>query len=96
MEAGETLEECEQREVREGVDIGISDINYFSSMPWPFPNSLMVGFTANYVLGEIVIDPNELAAAGWYNPGNMPQKIPVQGTIAGKLIDWFIEKYSKK
>ncbi|MGO9951373.1 MAG: NAD(+) diphosphatase [Dissulfurispiraceae bacterium] len=93
-EAGETLEECVRREVREEVGIGITDINYFGSMPWPFPNSLMVGFTAHHASGEIVVDHSELEDAGWYGIDNLPQHTPVKGTIARKLIDWFIEKYS--
>lgn len=94
VEAGETLEECVRREVGEEAGISITDIKYFGSMPWPFPNSLMVGFTARHVSGEIVIDNNELQEANWYSPGNMPNKIPVKGTIARQLIDWFITTYA--
>ncbi len=90
VEAGETLEECVRREVAEEVGISVADIKYFGSMPWPFPNSLMVGFTAQYASGEIIIDRNELDDAKWFGPGNMPPKLPVKGTISRKLIDWFI------
>jgi NAD+ diphosphatase len=90
VEPGETLEECVHREVREEVGFSVTDVKYFGSMPWPFPNSLMVGFTAKYFAGEIAIDHSELDDAGWYSPESMPPKIPAKGTIARKLIDWFL------
>ncbi len=90
VEPGETLEECVHREIREEVGIAITDIKYFGSMPWPFPNSLMMGFTARYAGGEIIVDNNELDDADWYGPEDMPSNLPVKGTIARKLIDWFM------
>ncbi len=83
------------REVGEEVGISITDVKYFGSMPWPFPNSLMIGFTAKYVSGEITIDNNELDDANWFTPEDMPAKLPLKGTIAGKLIDWFITTYTE-
>lgn len=88
VEPGETLEECVHREVREEVGIEIADIKYFGSLPWPFPNVLMAGFTASHASGEIAIDTSELTDAGWYSPDNLPA-IPGKGTIARQLIDWF-------
>lgn len=96
VEPDETLEECVLREVREEVGLSITDIRYFGSMPWPFPNSLMVGFTANYASGEITIDPAELDDANWYDPETLPPKLPAKGTIARKLIDWFITRASSR
>ncbi|HSW63139.1 MAG TPA: NAD(+) diphosphatase [Dissulfurispiraceae bacterium] len=88
VEPGETLEECVHREVREEVGIEIADIKYFGSLPWPFPNVLMTGFTARYESGEITIDMAELSDAAWYSPDDLPA-IPGKGTIARQLIDWF-------
>jgi ADP-ribose pyrophosphatase YjhB (NUDIX family) len=55
VEPGETLEECARREVREEVGVEIRELRYFGSQPWPFPNSLMIGFTAEYAGGELVV-----------------------------------------
>ena len=90
VEPGETLEECVKREVFEEVGIAVKNIRYFGSQPWPFPDSLMVGFTAEYESGEIKIDKNELADAAWFAKDEIP-RIPPSISIARKLIDWFLE-----
>lgn len=89
VEPGESLEETVVREVREEVGIEVKDIRYFGSQPWPFPNSLMIGFTATYASGEIVIEPEELSDAAWFSKHNLPL-LPSKASIARKLIDWFI------
>lgn len=89
VEPGESLEETVVREVREEVGIEVKDIRYFGSQPWPFPNSLMIGFTATYASGDIVIEPQELTEAAWFSKHNLPQ-IPPKLSIARKLIDWFV------
>lgn len=90
VEPGETLEECVKREIREEVNIEVKNIKYFGSQPWPFPDSLMVGFTAEYESGEIVIDEKEIADAAWFARDEIP-RIPPSISIARKLIDWFLE-----
>jgi NAD+ diphosphatase len=89
VEPGESLEETVVREVREEVGIEVKDIRYFGSQPWPFPNSLMIGFTATYASGDIVLEPQELVEAGWFSKHNLPQ-IPPKLSIARKLIDSFV------
>jgi len=79
-----------RREVGEEVGIEVSDIRYFDNQPWPFPNSLMVGFTARYAAGEIVPQPGEIEDAGWYTAENLPQ-MPPRLSIARRLIDDFIQ-----
>ena len=90
VEPGENLEECVKREVHEETGIEIRNIKYFGSQPWPFPDSLMVAFTAEYAGGEIKVDGTEIADAKWYAREDIP-RIPPSISIARKLIDWFIK-----
>jgi NAD+ diphosphatase len=91
VEPGETLEECVVREVREEVGILVENVHYFGSQPWPFPDSLMVGFTAEYAAGEITVDQTELTDANWFTADDLP-RIPPKVSIARRLIDWFVER----
>ena len=91
VEPGESLEEAVEREIREEVGLSVREIRYFGSQPWPFPHSLMIGFTATYAGGEISVDASEIEDAGWFTVKNLPP-IPDRISIARKLIDWFIAK----
>jgi NAD+ diphosphatase len=93
VEPGETLEECIKREILEEVGIQVRNIKYFGSQPWPFPNSLMIGFTAEYESGEISVDGKEISEAGWYDVNSLPA-IPSKISIARVIIDWFIQSNS--
>lgn len=86
LDAGETLEQATIREVREEVGIEIDDLRYITSQPWPFPNSLMIGFTARWVAGDIKVDGKEITEAGWYRREALPE-IPRTGTVARQIID---------
>ena len=88
VEPGETLEQCVKREVGEEVGIDVKNVRYFGSQPWPFPDSLMIAFTAEYAGGEIRIDGSEIADAGWFSADLLPS-IPPRISIARQLIDWF-------
>jgi NAD+ diphosphatase len=94
VEPGETLEECIRREIAEEVGIEVKNIRYFGSQPWPFPDSLMIAFTAEYSKGEIIPDPAEIVDAGWFSADNLPP-VPPKISIARKLIDWFSENQGK-
>jgi len=89
VEFGETLEECVRREIREEVGLEIKNIRYFGSQSWPFPNSLMIGFTAEHAGGDIVIDNHEILDADWFRASALPD-VPGRPTIARQLIDWFL------
>ena len=91
VESGETLEHAVKREVFEEVGLHVKNIKYFSSQTWPFPNSLMMGFTAEFESGEIKIDQKELADAAWYDFDKLPL-IPNGETIARRLIDHVTKK----
>jgi len=92
VEPGESLEECVRREVKEEVGIEVKNIRYFGSQHWPFPNSLMLGFTAEYASGEIIMDETEIVDAGWFTASNLPA-VPGKVSIAGRLIEWFLENH---
>ena len=92
VEPGETLEEAVIREVREEVGIAVKNIHYFGSQPWPFPHSLMIGFTATYAGGDISLSDSEIEDAGWFTSENLPT-LPGKISIARKLIDGFLTKH---
>lgn len=89
VEPGESLEECAAREVMEEVGIEIANIRYFGSQPWPFPNSLMLGFTADYQDGDFHLEDAEIAEAGWFSANDLPN-LPQRPSIARQLVDAFV------
>ncbi|MBT29513.1 MAG: NAD(+) diphosphatase [Thalassobius sp.] len=93
LEIGETFEQCVAREVKEEAGVNIKNIKYFGSQPWPFPSSMMVGFTAEWDSGDIVLHDEELDDAGWFSPDDMPNT-PGTYSIAGRLIEWFKQTHS--
>jgi NAD+ diphosphatase len=90
VEPGETLEQTVHREVKEEVGITVKNLRYFASEPWPFPNSLMIGFTAEYQDGGITIDNNEIIAAGWFDREHLPA-LPSTMSISWALINAWIK-----
>ena len=85
VEQGETIEECVAREVKEETNIDIQDIRYVGSQSWPFPDQLMLAFTAAYRGGEIKIQEEEIAEAAWFSRSRLPE-IPRPGSVAYNLI----------
>jgi NAD+ diphosphatase len=92
VEPGETLEETVFREVEGEVGVQVKDVEYFGSQAWPLTHSLMIGFRARYAGGELKPDRNEIAEAGWFSPGSLPQ-MPGRISIARQLIDDFIVRH---
>lgn len=93
VDVGESIEEAVHREVKEEVGIKIKNLNYFGSQQWPFPDSLMIAFTADYCSGDITINSDEIEEAGWYKYDNLPRRPQTSVSIAAKLIDSFINAY---
>jgi NAD+ diphosphatase len=90
-EAGENLEATITREVREEVGLELRDINYRLSQPWPFPNSLMLGFTARYASGTLKVDGVEIEDARWFTRDALP-KLPGPGSVSRYLIERWLDR----
>ena len=90
VEPGESIEQTVHREVHEEVGLRVENLKYFGSQSWPFPNSLMLGFHAEYRDGDIVCQPGEIADAQWFTKDTLPQT-PPKTAISGWLIDEFIQ-----
>jgi NAD+ diphosphatase len=91
VEPGESAEAAVIREIREEVGIEVKNITYFGTQAWPFPNSLMIGFTAEYDSGDIRPDGFEIEDAKWFSVENLPV-LPGKISIARKLIDNFLKE----
>ncbi len=91
VEPGESLEQAVAREVLEETGLKVKDIRYQGSQPWPFAHNLMMGFTAGYDSGSLVVDTTELTHADWFTKDNLPQLLPPKPTIARQLIDDFLQ-----
>jgi NAD+ diphosphatase len=97
VEPGESLEAAVAREVREETGIDVEQVGYYSSQPWPFPSSLMLGFTAQAVNTVIRLDDGELEDARWLSreeiAGELRRgvlRLPPEVSISYRLIeDWF-------
>lgn len=94
VEPGESLEEAVAREVMEEVGIAVADVRYQSSQPWPFPSSIMLGFTARALDRDIRLSPDEIESARWYSreelrrsPENETFRLPRRDSIARRLVD---------
>lgn len=91
VEPGESIEQTVHREVAEEVGIRVRDLRYLGSQSWPFPNSLMLGFHAEYAGGEIVCQEDEIADARWFRYDELPD-VPPATAISRWLIDDFIAR----
>lgn len=91
IEAGETAEDTLYREVLEEVGVTVRNPRYFGSQSWPFPGNLMLGFHAEYDAGELCLQEEEIAEAGFFHFSELPP-IPPAGSIAHALIMDFVAR----
>jgi NAD+ diphosphatase len=96
VEAGETLERAVSREIYEESGVLVRNVTYFSSQPWPFPNSLMIAFTAEYAGGELRPEATEIDDLGWFSPDALPPELPSTYSVARRLIEWFVSEYGSE
>jgi NAD+ diphosphatase len=93
VEPGESLEDAVAREVHEETGVIVDGIEYHSSQPWPFPSSLMLGFTARALSTEIHLRDGELEDARWFTRGDISSGaslLPPRLSISFRLIEhWF-------
>ena len=96
VEPGESLEEAVAREVMEEVGVPLGDIAYHSSQPWPFPLSMMIGFTAVAATDRLVIDGSEIADARWLTRAEVRGhaalgfRLPRLHSIARQLVEHWL------
>lgn len=95
VEPGETAEHAVARELAEECGVAATDLRYAGSQPWPFPHSLMLGFSATYAGGEVRIDGVEVEAADWFAADALPP-LPAPGSIARLLIEEFADRVSTR
>lgn len=89
IEVGETAEHAVRREIFEEAGIHVKNVQYRGSQSWPFPDQLMLAFTAEYESGELNLQEDELSDAGWFDRENCPAT-PMPGSIAYRLIHGLI------
>ncbi len=93
VEPGESLEDAVAREVFEETGIEVDQIEYHSSQPWPFPSSLMLGFTAHALTTQILRRDDELEDAQWFTRADLASGrplVPPGVSISFRLIEhWF-------
>jgi NAD+ diphosphatase len=99
VEPGETLEEAVRREVLEESGVVLDSVSYLASQPWPFPSSLMLGFSARAERGDPAPGDEELAEVGWFERAELERAARGEGplilappySIARRLIDAWLD-----
>ena len=87
MELGESAVEAVRREVKEEVGLEIKNIKTVGSQSWPFPDQLMLAFTADWQSGDLVLQEEEIAEARWFKRDALPPLDMIRGSVAWNLIN---------
>ena len=95
VDPGESAETTVAREVLEETGIEVQNIRYYGSQPWPFPDSLMLGFIAEYRAGELRPDRQEILDARWFSLDNLPI-LPMRGSIARRMLEGIFPDLTKQ
>lgn len=93
VEPGESLEDAVVREMHEEAGIVVTDIRYHSSQPWPFPSSLMLGFTARAIGTDISLNDAELEDARWFTRDEVARAtvgLPPPTSVSFRLIEHWL------
>jgi NAD+ diphosphatase len=95
VDPGESVEEAVHREVFEETGVRIENLRYFGSQAWPFPNSLMLGFFADYVRGELVLEEGEIEDAAFFHVDALPNMFPGRVSISQQLVADFVKRNAR-
>jgi NAD+ diphosphatase len=86
LEPGETLEAAVAREVLEEVGVEVADVRFLGNQPWPFPSSLMVGFTARALSTELTLQEDEIAEARWFTREELVREVATGESAVGSRV----------
>lgn len=97
-EAGESLEQAVHREMAEEIGLELEDITYLGSQPWPFPQSLMVGFRARAASADVRLLDGEIEHARWFTRRELSAALtstevllPMKTSIANRMINSWLD-----
>jgi NAD+ diphosphatase len=97
VEPGESLEAAVAREVFEEVGVVVEQVRYLGNQPWPFPSSLMVGFSARALAPQLHLDNHEIVEAMWVTREELSEMVSAKRfgisptvSIARRMIEhWY-------
>lgn len=95
VDPGESVEQAVHREVFEETGVKIDNLRYYASQSWPFPGSLMLGFWADYVSGEIVPEPGEIEDAAFFHVDRLPPMFPGRVSVGQQLVADFCRRHGR-
>ncbi|MDB4990937.1 MAG: diphosphatase [Myxococcaceae bacterium] len=95
VDPGESAEDAVHREVFEETGVRVENVRYCASQPWPFPHSLMLGFWADYVSGEVVPEAGEIEHAAFFHVDALPKLFPGRISVGSQLLADFCRRHGR-